>query len=127
MSLRTQAAADFKAIAENTDEFGWPVTVTNPNGLQAALTGLSSDVHASIDPDTGQLVSGRSVSVVLRVSSLEDAGLGMPRGVSSPGALPWRVTFDDIDGSSHTFKVAEALPDRTIGSVVCMLEHYSHT
>jgi len=32
--------------------------------------------------------------------------------------------FDDINGHSHTFKVSEAMPDRAIGIVTCMLETY---
>lgn len=127
MSLRTQAAADFAAIAQNMAEFGWRATVTNPDGLQAAVTGLSVDVHAAIDPDTGQLISGRSVSLTLPIAAVVAAGLGEPAGPVDPSRLPWRVAFDDVNGNSYTFAIASTMPDRTIGAVVCRLEQYSHT
>jgi len=125
MSLREQAAADLTSIVEDADGgFGWPITVTSPTGATAALTGLSTDVHYSIDPETGQAVSGRTASVALRIASLTAAGLGTPVNVPETDRFPWRVTFDDIDGTSHTFKVAESQPDRAIGVVVCRLEAY---
>lgn len=124
MSLREQAAADLQAIVEDSTGFGWPIQVTNPAGLSAALTGLSTDIHTTIDPETGQAVSGRRASIALVLASLTAAELGMPRGIADSGSKPWIVTFDDISGASHTFKIAEALPDRAIGVVVCFLEPY---
>jgi len=124
MSLREQAAADLTTIVEDTDGFGWPITVTAPDGTSADLVGLSSDIAQTIDPDTGQAVSGRHAHVFLRLSSLTTAGLGIPRGIADAGSDPWVVTFDDIDGTEHSFKVMEALPDRAIGGVVCLLEAY---
>ncbi len=123
MSLRAQAAADLAAIhADTVGGFGWPITVTSPAGVSAALTGLSTDVHTTIDPETGVAVAGRRASVSLARAHLIAAGLGEPRGIGDRDAKPWRVTFDDVNGATHTFKVLEALPDRALGSVVCILE-----
>jgi hypothetical protein len=122
MGLRAIAAADLKAIVENTSEFGWPVTVTKPGGPSVAMVGLSTDISQTIDPDTGQAVSGRNASVTLVMSSLLTAFSELPRGVAD--GVPWVVQFDDIAGAAHSFKVLEALPDRAIGCVVCLLEFY---
>lgn len=124
MSLRTQAAADAKAILEDTNGFGYPITVSDPDCVSADLVGFSTDVSQVIDPETGQAVTGRSASVVLRLSTLATAGLGIPRAVADRSLRPWVVRFNDIDGTPHTFKVQEAMPDRAIGIVVCMLESY---
>lgn len=124
MSLRAQAAADLQSIVEDSAGFGWPITVTNPAGVEAALTGLSTDIHMTIDPETGQAVSGRRASVTLALARLSAAGLGMPRAISDGATKPWVIVFDDIAGAAHTFKVCEALPDRAIGAVVCLLEAY---
>jgi hypothetical protein len=125
VSLRAQAAADLAMIhADTVGGFGWSISVTNPEGVTAVLTGLSTDVHTSIDPETGVVVPGRRASVSLVRAHLATAGLGQPRGINGRNEKPWLVTFLDVDGASHTFKVVEALPDRAIGSVVCILEHY---
>lgn len=126
MSLRAQAAADLAAIhADTVGGFGMPITVTNPDGVTAVLTGLSTDVHTTIDPETGVAVPGRRASVSLVRAQLITAALGEPRGIGDRGSKPWRVTFADVNGSSHAYKVVEALPDRALGSVVCILEAYS--
>lgn len=125
MGLRAQAAADLKAILEDSaGGFGWPITVTDPEGVSVSMTGLSTDISESIDPNTGQAVSGRHASVVLRISAFTEAGLGLPAAVSDRDEKPWLVAFDDINGKSFQFKVAESRPDRAIGAVVCILEKY---
>jgi len=125
VSLRDQAAADAKRILEDSAAgFGWPITVTAPDGSSASLKGFSTDVAQTIDPDTGMTVSGRTASVTLPIKALTDAGLALPRGIADQASKPWRVTFDDIHGTSHEFKVAESMPDRALGVVLCMLEAY---
>lgn len=122
MGLREQAASDLRSIVEDADGFGWPITVTDPNGEELELTGLSSDIALTIDPETGMAVQGRKASVSITLASLEP--LGIPVHVSSSALKPWRVTFADIQGTSHEFKVMESYPDRAIGLVTCILEAY---
>jgi hypothetical protein len=125
MNLRLQAEADLGSIMEDTvGGFGWPITVTDPDGTVRPLVGLSTDIAQVIDPDTGQVVSGRLVSVSIRIATLTAAGLALPRGESDRLKKPWLVTFDDINGNPYTFKVQSADPDRAIGLVVCILEVY---
>lgn len=124
MSLRRQAEIDARRILTNPEEFGWPITVRDPYGQQADLTGFATDIHTSIDPETGQAVSDRRASIALSLASLSEAGLGIPVAVPESSRKPWLVMFDDINGHSHTFKVSEAMPDRAIGIVTCMLETY---
>ena len=125
MGLRTDAAEDMREIHEDKDDFGWEITITDPAGTSAPLVGLSNDIAQAIDPDTGILVSGRSASVSLPIQAILDAGLEMPEGTSDPKARPWVVSFDDIVGVEHTFKVSQTNPDRGIGNIVCLLETYN--
>ncbi len=123
MSLLAQAIADAQRIVEDvTSGFGTLVTVTNPSGATAAISGLVSDVFESISPDTGVVVSGRQAQVTFSLSSL--ASLGVPSGTSSKNAKPWVLEFADAKGVSHVFKVVEARPDNTLGLIVCVLENY---
>lgn len=125
MGLREQAAIDCKAIVEDLSAgFGWPITVTNPDNVSAAMVGLSTDIAHSIDPDTGAAVTGRRASVALSIEALTTAGLGMPRGIAEGAGKPWVIRFEDIHGNSQAFKVRETAPDRAIGVVVCFLEAY---
>jgi hypothetical protein len=125
VGLREIAAADLKSIVEDSaGGFGWLIKVTDPDTLEASLVGFSNDVSQTIDPDTGQAVSGRIASVALAIASLTAAGLGLPRGISDKTSKPWIVMFNDIGGTAHTFKVRESMPDRALGIVVCTLEAY---
>lgn len=125
MGIRTLAEQDLGAILEDSAYgFGWPITLTDPDGLTDTLTGFSDDISQVIDPDTGQLVSGRLASVALRISSLTAAGFALPQNVADATLKPWVVTFDDINGTAHTFKVRQSDPDRALGLVVCILEGY---
>ncbi len=125
MGLRAQAAADLRAITEDdTAGFGWPITITDPAGNDAVIVGLANDIGTTIDPDTGQAVTGRTASIAVSLASLAEASLDIPKSIADSTSKPWIVTFDDIAGESHTFKVREALPDRALGIVVCLLEAY---
>jgi hypothetical protein len=124
VGLREQAEADLAFTLEDPAGFGWPITVTNPAGTAKSLVGSSGDIGRTIDPETGQAVAGREAHVTLRISTLEGLGLGIPSAVADKSSKPWRITFDDIGGTAHTFKVAAVMPDRMIGVVVCMLQVY---
>lgn len=121
MGLRDIAESDLAFILEDdVMGFGWPITLTNPLGQVENLTGFSNDIAQLIDPDTGQAVSGRVASVALRISSLN----ALPVGIADSQSKPWLVTFDDINGNTFTFKVAQSNPDRALGIVTCLLEIY---
>ncbi len=126
MGLREDAEIDLGFILEDsTRGFGWPITVTDPSGTTAPLTGDSGDISQLIDPDTGQAVSGRLAHISLRVASLLASPVAaIPRSIADSASKPWLITFDDINGVSYTFKVSESDPDRKLGLVVCMLELY---
>lgn len=124
MSLRAQAKADLKSFLENDNEFGWPVVVTAPDSTTLNLIGYSNDIGLAIDPETGQAVAGRAASVTFHLSRFTDAGFDPPSGVTSTIEKPWIVAFEDSEGVSRTFKVAQGMPDRAAGVVVCILELY---
>lgn len=124
MGLWADASADLRGFLENDDEFGQALTVVDPSDASAALKGFGVDIGLLIDPETGQGVAGRRGSVAISIASLTAAGLGMPVGISDASLKPWRVTFDDANGNSHTFKIQECQPDRALGVVVCILEAY---
>jgi len=130
MGLRTTAERDLKSILENkVSGFGWDIELINPSGISSndvidgGLVGFSNDISQVIDPDTGQMVSGRSASIAIRISTLID--LGMPRGISDTNAKPWIVKVKDINSNEFTFKIQQSNPDRALGIVTCYLELYN--
>ena len=126
MGLRAEAEKDLGIILEDdVGGFGWPITVTNPAAVSAALVGSSTDISQLIDADTGEAITGRSASVALRLSSVTLAGVGLPEGIADTASKPWLIQFDDINGAPYTFKVAASRPDRALGLVVCVLEEYT--
>lgn len=125
MGLRAQAAADAKAILEDSvSGFGWPLTLTSPAGAATQLTGFATDVSESVDPETGVVVSGRQASVTISLLSLDAAGLGLPTAVVEKNRRPWLVTFADVLLAAHVWKVVEVMPDRALGVVRLVLEGY---
>ena len=124
MGLRQQARLDARTILTDTDGFAWPVVVTDPDGLSACIKGFSTDIADLIDPETGMAISGRQAEVSLSMDSLKQMGLKHPAYIASEDGKPWLIKFDDIEGSSHTFKVMRSAPDRTVGLILCYLEAY---
>ncbi len=125
MSLRQLAQTDLNGILKNTTTgFGWPITLTNPNGNSVELVGNTNDIAQVIDPDTGQAVSGRLASITLPTESILAAGFEYPRGIADSGSKPWVVEFKDINGNDYKFKISQSNPDRTIGAITCLLEVY---
>jgi hypothetical protein len=120
MGLRDVATADLNAIMSM--DFGWSVSVIDPLGAVADIKGFTSDIAETIDPNTGQVVSGRLATVALPLKALTDADLGIPSGVVDLGTKPWRVIFADTAGTTYTFKVVGSHPDRALGLVTCELE-----
>lgn len=128
VGLREVAEADNRRILGDTDTgFAWLITITAPDGtVSVDLTGFSDDISQLIDPDTGQAVSGRLISIAVNIGAFLIAlpGKGLPVGIADATSKPWLVTFDDINGNAYTFKVLQSNPDRMMGGFVCLLEFY---
>lgn len=124
MNLRALAEADLATTLEDgLTGFGWPVTLTTPAGVQVNVTAQSNDISLMIDPQTGVLVSGRQASATVRISSLYAQDLSvLPVGLPGYKQKPWLAQFNDINGISYAFKVANGEPDRALGVIVLLLE-----
>ena len=129
MGLREIAEQDLAFILEGDAQgFRQSIVVTDPAGnVSSGLYGFSDDIAQLIDPDTGQAVSGRLASVAIRIGALtaQAPPMALPQGIADAAIKPWLVQFDDINGTTHTFKVAQSNPDRSAGLVTCVLEAYA--
>lgn len=124
MSLLEQASNDLLAILEDAAGFANTITVTNPQGAQLVMKGLTRDISSALDPETGQIVSVRRASVALSIARLDASGIGRPFGMSDSTKKPWRVTFAPTVGAPpQTFKVSSSHPD-ALGVITCELEAY---
>ena len=125
MGLREDAEKDLEVILEDpVGGFGWDIVLTNPAGNSIEIVGFTNDTAQIIDPETGVVVSGRLVSVTLRMSTILAAAFELPVGIADRTKKPWLVQFNDINGVSHKFKVMKSAPDRTLGVVVLLLESF---
>ena len=124
MSIRKLAEEDLGLIVENPKDFGWPIKVTNPEGVSENFIGISGDIALVIDPDTGDPVSGRLVQVSLRISSLTAKCFKLPVAIAESTSKPWVIEFESINGKPGVFKVSHSNPDRTLGLVKLNLEVY---
>lgn len=118
---------DLHQLAENDLAFtlerdGQSVTLIDPNGVSAEVPAISNDISLLIDPDTGAPVSGRNVSVALRLSRIRNAGLEVPKGIEDGARVPWCVEYTTIEGVTVRTKVVASNPDRSVGVVTLRLE-----
>ena len=122
MNLYAQALADTTAILEDSaNGFGVPMVLKNPDGVIQEITGHAADIGNTIDPETGQNISGRAVHVSLPTNSLT---IGRPKGVPDESISPWLVTLQlPGESSPQTFKIFETMPDR-VGVIVCFCEEW---
>ena len=126
MNLRTIIEADLATVMESEQSVRWPITITDPSGNTHTepLYAVINDISTLIDPETGQLVSGRTVSAAIRISSLKALGFGIPIQVSGSLSRPWLIEFKDMTGVSHVMKVMRGDPDLTFGIVNVYLGVY---
>ena len=125
MSLRAEAEAALSYMLESTEYFGQGITITAPTGEEETLVGLCQDIGEQIDPQTGAFVSGRLVTVAIRLSTLDASTLpSIPRAIAELDSRPWKLAFSDVLGVPRTFKVRESRPDRTAGVLVLICEGY---
>lgn len=109
-------------MGDSVSGFAWPITITNPSGSSLDLEAMTQDIGHNIDPETGQIIAGRLVTVAIPMEPLEYEGIGMPTGVSE--GKPWVVEFENMNGVPGVFKVKHSHPDHTAGCIVCFLENY---
>ena len=126
MGLREQAEADLGMIVEDRSfGWGWDIVLTNPEGKSEPMIGISQDISLAVDPDTGMLVSGRTATVALRISSIRAKGFPEnPKNIPEKNKRPWVVGFKDINGVPCLFKVIRSNPDGMIGCLTLVLETY---
>lgn len=123
MGLRELAHKDLEHIMEKSGDT-WQGVLTDPDGLTDTVSCITNDIGEMVDPDTGQLVTGRSAKASIRIQHLLDKGFTMPVGISDSTLKPWRLDFNDINGILCTFKIVQSNPDRTLGLVGLVLEAY---
>jgi len=124
MSLRDIATEDLNIFL--SEDFAWPITITDPDGTILNTTGYTNDIAQTIDPDTGQIVSGRVASIAISIRELEKAGLSIPINIVDETTKPWRIAFEDVELNQYTFKVISSNPDLGLGLVTCNLELYGN-
>ena len=124
MSLRDIANTDLKEIMNDSETGGIDCTLTSPSGSTASFKVLFNDIYQSIDPGTGEIVTGRQSHISVLTDELITEGFDDIRGISDTDSRPWLATITDALGRSSTHKVSESYPDATIGLTVLMLEFY---
>lgn len=125
MSLRNVATSDLNTIV--TTDFGVEILITPPGGVARVVTGYTNDIAQVIDPDTGQIISGRVITIAITLRSLSAQSLEIPRGYMDENTDPWLVEFIDTDLKEYLFKVLSSNPDRALGIVTCELEFFKNS
>ena len=127
MGLKNIAQNDLQKIIENAvTGFGVEITLIDPSSVEYDLKGFANDIFQSIDPDTGQIVSGRVAQISFSLKTLLDDGIGIPIGIADTSIKPWLVRFTDLSGSPVTFKVMSTAPDRGLGIINLFLGNWSN-
>ena len=75
----------------------------NKDSTQVEVSVLKSDIGASLDPDTGQIVASQSITISFLKQELADKGLTL---LSSTSIVSW---------SGNTYLLDNQMPDETLG------------
>lgn len=126
MSLLDQARSDAATILDaGDDSFSVNVMVFEPSGYSRELPGMLNDIEQTVDPGTGEFISGRQVSIAFSMSLFGDFGFdGIPRGIDDGARKPWTITHETDCHGVAKYKVIKSNPDRTLKIVTCILGHY---
>lgn len=124
MNLRDTAHTHLNAILNHPSFGGVDVKITSPAGQFETLKSLSNDIFQSIDPGTGQIVSGRVCTVSVLIADLIKYGFSGIKGIAEKTQKPWIVETTDVYLREYKFKVVESHPDISAGLVVLFLEVY---
>lgn len=103
MSLRNQAAADFKA---NLEADGDSIVLTDSEGTDYSVTGSVRRTDTQIAPGTNEVIYDPRTSVTVALSALD----------SEPDE-DWTVSVTDVTGTTISGQVANPKYDRYLGYV----------
>lgn len=116
MSLRDQALADAQFALENASDFGQDINLIAPDGTVTPMRGYTGDITELIEPDSGQIVTGRSIHVMLFINSLPPGP--RPVGIQDLNGIPWRVSFPNISSKVvKSYGVRATQPDDAMGTL----------
>ena len=125
IGLRATAHNDLGDIMKDPAGFVWSCTITSPAGVSLPFSCRSNDIELSIDPGTGETVTGRQATVAVYIADLITVDFDGIRGIEDTSQKPWIVDVDDINGVAGKFKVVQTFPDRGAGLNVLGLELYN--
>jgi hypothetical protein len=121
MSLRSIAHSDLESIIHDADTSVRTVSVTSPAGETVDFFGWANDIFLTINPGTGEFVSGRQITISLLIADLKSAGFGAIKGIPETASRPWVL---EIEGFSGYYRVTQSNPDNGLGLTVLFLEEY---
>lgn len=118
-SLAVQAREDFRDIMGSTIGALVEITVKDPNGVVHPFAGRNANISQTVDTGTNLTTVSAQNVVAVDIDDLKDVGFETIRGVSRNDIKPWIVS---IDGNEKFYKVTEANPDWSLGSMILWLE-----
>jgi hypothetical protein len=109
--IRQQILADLDTIIKG--EFGQSIRISRQDGSDPNdFTGYSNDIHNTIDPQTGLMVSGRSARATLVLQDILNQFGELPKKL-------WIVEFLEI--SPNVFKIHDVMPDASMGTLTLII------
>lgn len=123
MSLRDQALLDVQGILEGPGGFSEEIDLIEPDGTVNPMTGFTGDITAMIEPDSGAIVKGRRVHVMLFTKSLPAGARPIARPKLTDNS--WRVSFKRITTAvATTYAVVAVTPDDSMGTISLELANH---
>ena len=109
MSLREQAAADFKELLEDADDLGTKfILVSIKTKTEFPIAGSFGDIGYLLNPATGEAIQGRTIQAVYSMASLSELTPEEPE-------KGWGFKTTDLSGKEIKLFVTMYEPDRTLG------------
>jgi len=124
MALLDDIRDDIRRIATDTNEFAVACTLSSlpsENQVTIETSCLATIHHLGMTPE-GTPVSTKNAHVSFNEQALIDAGYPVRNQSGDVSMRKHTVVFKDSTGEDRTFIIAEAMPSRTLGHIVCILK-----
>jgi len=122
MGLMDEIKLDVQDITSNSNEFGIPITFTNPDDTQTIeVVGTASNHFMQFDLESGKNVNSQNTHVTVSEQLFINAGYKIRNVAGKVSMKKHRVLWIDSTGISAAYEVLEAMPDQTVGLIVFIL------
>ena len=102
-------------------EFSVNITITNKTALKKVVKGLATKHNLIFNPENGLPINAKNTHVSISETVLAQAGFSVRNANLEVDLKGWKIEYADSSGASKAYRINDAMPDETLGLIVCTL------